>query len=112
MSPGEPHRWMATHRTAGNGAEDRTPPTGRLTVSQPGQRPERASGLGVLHAHAYRYLGIGGEHQVQQHVDMRMVAAGTGDSPLLRVSPDEVEPSVRVSKAVCTGQQRSGHADA
>ncbi len=37
MSPGRPHRWMATQPDPGNGPVDRTPPTGRLTVSTTGR---------------------------------------------------------------------------
>src|SRR5439155_14151177 len=33
MSPGRPHRWMATHPDPGNRPVDRIPPTGRLTVT-------------------------------------------------------------------------------
>src|SRR6202035_6067006 len=33
MSPGRPHRWMTTHPDTRKGPVDRTPPTGRLTVT-------------------------------------------------------------------------------
>src|SRR5690606_16219950 len=47
-SPGEPHRWMATHRDPGNGPVDRTPPTGRLTDARPAGRSPRLAGVARL----------------------------------------------------------------
>ena len=48
MSPGRPHRWMTTHPDPRKGPVDRTPPTGRLTVTYPGRRSEIASELLLL----------------------------------------------------------------
>ena len=43
MSPGRPHRWMATDPDPGNGPVNRTPPTGRLTASSPPHRRQYAA---------------------------------------------------------------------
>jgi hypothetical protein len=56
MSPGEPLRWMVTHRDPGNGPVDRTPPTGRLTASRPGPRRSALCEDADEFAHAMRGL--------------------------------------------------------